>query len=221
MDEILRGAIELSKARKESCVSPEIVTQLKERIVVLETSGNFFSDVLNSQLVTYSTIVAILVAVALGLYFLFIPKITKRKIEEVVKLEMENVMQEIGKETDSEIKKLKETQLDNENRINYLEGEAARSLALLSENAGSHKLALNWWLNASISFSKTKYNKLTNIALDATIKEVDHVSKNKIVIDTAIMRAYLKTIDTIKKDEFKEKIKKLEEKMSFIIPKES
>ena len=71
----------------------------QNKIAEFEIAKNYFSDILNSQLVIFSLIVTIVVAGLLSLYFFFNKKVSKEDIRVEVEKSIKEIKNEIIQES--------------------------------------------------------------------------------------------------------------------------
>lgn len=127
-----------------------------------QIAQSYFSDILNAQLVIFSLIVGFLVALAVSLYFIFVPKFTKRQIEEKVdekiKKLLDSIKEEIKNESTKEIQliqdeldKLKKINVDS---FNSMQADIARTMSISLENNNYLTGAFDWSIRAARYFSQ-------------------------------------------------------------------
>lgn len=158
-----------------------------------QIAQGFFSDILNAQLVIFSTIVAALVA----LYFLFNQKVTR----EHIRLETKLLFTELQSDIDAKFEERNaalEAQfnaaiLQHESIIGDLRGQTYRSLGQFWEREGKFSSAFIWWMRATSAFTKVNNERLTRIALNHAricIENIQHSSN----LSSSLIGEYQKAI---------------------------
>lgn len=152
------------------------VDSLKQVINELEMSQTYFSDILNAQLVIFSLIVAVVVA----LYFLFNYRISRNHIEREVKKATDEFKKAILEEHETQNKQIMEKLTENyakhENSIAILRGEVYRTLGLFWTSEKSHASAFIWWIRAAHAYAVGRDEDMTRIALGSAKESVEKVS---------------------------------------------
>lgn len=128
-----------------------------------QIAQSYFSDILNAQLVIFSLIITLLVAITISLYFIFVPKFTKHQIEERVEEEVkklssknkEEIRNEYTKEAELIKKELDDLKLSYQSQFDFLQADIARSMALGFDNGRYPSGSFDWSIRAARYFSQT------------------------------------------------------------------
>jgi hypothetical protein len=150
-------------------------TDLENVINEFKIAQNYFSDILNSQLIIFSIIVGALVA----LYFLFNWKISKEYIKSEVKEGVKETKEEIKKEFEDKNKQLakdlKNDLIRHESEITILRGEICRQMGQFWDSEKNFSVAFIWWIRGANNFAHGGDEDMTRICLSSTKNSVEKI----------------------------------------------
>ena len=145
-------------------------------IVDFKIAENYFSDILNAQLVIFSVIVAALIA----FYFLFNFKISKEQIRKEIEKISEDFKKAIQDENEAKIKELSENLakklVEHEDMITVLRGTVHRTLGQFWDSEKSYATAFIWWIRAAHNFSIAGEENLARLALGSARESVEKIN---------------------------------------------
>ena len=179
---------------------------------------NYFSDILNAQLLIFSLIIIILVTICVGLYFIFIPRISKNQIKREVKNAIKNIKKDLKEEQE---KKYKDLNNDFESRFkNFAEkfnkkltgarGEIFRMFGQYLQDKKSYYPAFLWWLRSAREFSSAPgAEKGVRIALKSAITMIRKVESYE--LDSDGISEYQNILKQIDDEVYKAEKEALEE----------
>jgi len=164
-------------------------TSTIETLTNLASSKDYFSDILNAQLVIFSLIVGAVIA----LYFLFNYKISKNQIASEISEYAIKTKQELIDDIEQKYKiitdNLASELAKHEELMNYLRGEVYRTLGQFWDSEKSYSIAFIWWMRASSNFALAGDEKLVRISLSSACKSAKKVS-SKYELTTEIVGEY-------------------------------
>ncbi len=136
--------------------------EIEKELTTLKVSKDYFSSILSAQLVIFSTIVVVLVAISWGISY-FRAKAEVRKEFEKEKANVDEWKRELSEAQD---KRLEEKLDEFKTRVTFLDASINRAFA--TTNKSSPAVAYIWWLRAASSFHATGNNpELTRICLES------------------------------------------------------
>ena len=202
-----------------------ISTSTIETLNNFSMAQNYFSDILNAQLVIFSLVVGALIA----LYFLFNYKISKNQIESEVSEHMIKIKKELHNDIEQKYKiatdNLASELVKHENMMDVLRGEVYRTLGQFWGKEKSYSTAFIWWMRAASNFALAGDEKLARISLDSAYKSVKSIPY-KHELNTELIGEYqiiLKDINSviyrIEKELLDEEVKKaLNRELKYTVP---
>jgi len=152
-----------------------LVTTDPEIIAEFRIAENYFSDILNAQLVIFSLVVAIIVA----LYFLFNWKISKEQIKNEVEESTKKIEEKFTKEFEKKSKLISENLaselVKHENMITSLRGEVYRTLGQFWDSEKQYNTAFIWWIRSAHNLALAGEENITRIALGSAKESVEKI----------------------------------------------
>lgn len=153
----------------------QVATTTGDLMTEFRIAENYFSDILNAQLVIFSLIVAIIVA----LYFVFNWKISKEQIKNEVEESIKNIEEKFNKEFEEKSKMITQNfaqeLVDHENMITSLRGEVYRTLGQFWDSEKKYSTAFIWWIRAAHSLSMAGEEAIARIALSSAKESVEKI----------------------------------------------
>lgn len=153
----------------------QIATSSENLIKEFKIAENYFSDILNAQLVIFSLIVAAIVS----LYFLFYYRVSRAQIKNEVERVIDELKKKIEDENKQKIKiltnSLASELVKHENQITFLRGQVYRTLGQFWDSEKKYSTAFIWWVRAANNFSKAGEERLTRLALESAKESVEKV----------------------------------------------
>lgn len=151
-------------------------TTTDNTITEYKIAENYFSDILNAQLVIFSIIVGVIVA----LYFFFNYKISKTQIKKEVSDVFDEFKNDINTANEENTKVLADnlaSQLaQHESMITSLRGEVYRTLGQFWDSEKSFSTAFIWWIRAAYQFSQAGEETLVRLALSSAKDSVERIA---------------------------------------------
>lgn len=136
-----------------------------------EIANNYFSDILNSQLIIFSTIVVVLVAIN----WIYSYKHSQRRIEEEVENKIKDEIKKINKK-EKESKLLIARLLgDQANEISVLRADIYRTLGQFWFSRSSYSTAFIWWIRAAYNYSRADAENMVRVALSNARDSIDKI----------------------------------------------
>lgn len=179
--------------------------EVVKAVIEMQISKEYFSYILNAQILIFSLIVASIVS----LYFFFNEKINKKYIDTMVKRLRISIKEKLSKEIENDFKKSLE---DSEKRVKLqerkilsLEASLARTLGFVTEKQGLLKPSFLWWLRAAEYCVKGEDDKTTRVYLKSAYRVAQKI-KNREILDGECIGDYQKIVSSI--DDVKYKIEK-------------
>jgi|SRR3989344_1955707 len=143
----------------------------------LQIAQNYFSHILNAQLVIFSVIVGALIS----LYFFFNYKISKSQIEsgiDELKKELKDEFSILIEEKNKIISEQISTDVTrHEGMLNILSGEVYRAFGQFHDQDKVFGVAFIWWMRAAEKFFAADDENMTRITLNSaksSIKKIDY-----------------------------------------------
>jgi len=148
---------------------------LQEAISSFQIAENYFSDILNSQIIIFSLILAAIIS----FYFVFNWRISKNQIRKKIREAMKEVKSELSKELEEKSKKINEKLAKDikkhEEDITILRGEIYRTLGQYWKSQKQHSSAFIWWIRAAEQFALARDEKMVRISLNSAKESVERV----------------------------------------------
>ncbi len=176
------------------------IQQIQAQIEKFEISQNYFSDILNAQLVIFSLIVAVIV----GAYFIFQSKVSKSTIKKKVDKEIKKSEKKLAKKVDKNTEKLKESISETlstiTNNVSTTEADVYRSMAYFWDSQSSFGVAFLWWIRASHQYAQAGEDVLTRICLNKAKLSVEKIEQTYTLVPENIgeYQKLMSKIDTRK-----------------------
>lgn len=144
--------------------------------VSYRVAHDYFSDILNNQLIIFSVIVATMV----GLQFYWSYRISKNKIAEEVGRQVKkvehNLFEEYKKRVDAlvEIAATSERKLNSKNRA--LQADIYRTMGHFFDSEKQYGVAFIWWMRAIENYVLVGEEKMTRTSLKWAKESVERIS---------------------------------------------
>jgi len=149
--------------------------ELEKAINNFQIAQNYFSDILNSQLIIFSIIVGALIA----FYFLFNWKISKdqikREVQEAIKEIKEKIREEFEEKNRQITENLARELIQHKEEITILRGEISRQMAQFWDSEKSFSVAFIWWIRAAHHFARANDENMTRISLSSAKESVEKI----------------------------------------------
>jgi|SRR3990167_6088433 len=174
----------------ESTQSGLLMEELKFQI-----SQNYFSDILNAQLVIFAVIVGALAVFS----WIFQYRISKGTIKKEVVRATKHLRKKMNQRYGRNLKKL-DTQISErflglESNVGVTKGEVYRSMGLFWDSQKSYSVAFIWWIRAAYEFFMIVDESLTRICLNNAQASVSKITSVAQITDS--IGEYQKTTSKI------------------------
>ncbi len=137
---------------------------------------NYFSDILNAQLVTFSIIVGALI----GLSWIFSHKVSEAAIHKEVKKKYDDLKIEMDKQSQTNYESLKgllETEVQLlKSELGLANASIYRTMGHFWDSQKSYSTAFIWWMRAAELFVQFDDESLARIALKSAKESLEKIS---------------------------------------------
>lgn len=165
---------------------------LETSAIEFKIAKNYFSNILNAQLVIFSGIVAAIV----GLYFFFNRLEIEKNVKQVADRNKEETEAKLKKVIEAIAKSIDEKFKDQESKIVRIEADLSRTTASSLDNRKIYNMAFGWWIRAADDYSFLGDEKFIRICLNAAKNSVEKITEPS-DLDNDLIGNYQKTMPKI------------------------